>query len=215
MPPIYPAVSCPVCETRGEKRGRSGPKLSRSELTPHCPQYGYLALFAPAYPLAPFLALIDVACTIRIDARNFCTQLRRSVWRPCESIGSWFGVLNTLGFVAVMTNCTMIAFVGQQLAGNSYEEEGIWIKLRVQRLWTISVALEHAMVLIRVVILKLEPEEPKWISEKQDTLQFRIDQWKKAAKLMQASNMTLEEIHLEMYTDEVQVNGTASEVSIA
>lgn len=33
-----------------------------------------------------------------------------------EDIGSWFAVLNLLGFVAVLTNATMIAFVGSQLA---------------------------------------------------------------------------------------------------
>ena len=34
-------------------------------------QYGYLALFAPAYPLAPLLALINNLFEIRIDANKF------------------------------------------------------------------------------------------------------------------------------------------------
>eukprot|EP01050_Picozoa_sp_SAG11_P037257 SAG11_NODE_14604_length_606_cov_0.806706_2_plen_61_part_01 len=51
-------------------------------------QYGYLALFAPAFSLAPLLALIDSICMIRIDAAKFCSVIRRPAWRECEDIGS-------------------------------------------------------------------------------------------------------------------------------
>ena len=79
-------------------------------------QYGYLALFAPAYPLAPLLALINNVFAIRIDAVKFCNVLQRPVYRKTEDIGSWYAVLNVLGFAAVVVNATMICFVGAQLA---------------------------------------------------------------------------------------------------
>lgn len=66
-------------------------------------QYGYLALFAPAFSLAPLFALINNVIEIRIDAVKFCEILRRPQWRPCEDIGSWYGVLNVIGFAAVIT----------------------------------------------------------------------------------------------------------------
>jgi hypothetical protein len=156
-----------------------------------------LALFAPAYPLAPLLALLNNVVEIRIDAVKFCTVNRRPrfrwvhaapfllvlhslmcthdgesdtdkqnsltfspaeteqktrtpacllacllrcctghtytfAWyiyvvllrgtctclpgrRQAEDIGSWYAVLNVLGFFAVITNATMLAFVGSQV----------------------------------------------------------------------------------------------------
>ena len=79
-------------------------------------QYGYLALFAPAFSLAPLLALIDSICMIRIDAAKFCSVIRRPAWRECEDIGSWFTVLSVLGFTAVMvTLVVLMLFLGTLL----------------------------------------------------------------------------------------------------
>ena len=54
--------------------------------------------------------------TIRIDANKFCSQIRRPTFRVSEDIGAWFAVLNAMGFIALLTNVAMIAFVGTQLS---------------------------------------------------------------------------------------------------
>ena len=79
-------------------------------------QFGYVVLFAPAYPLAPFWALLNNVLEIRSQAYQMCHGFRRPVWKAREGIGSWFIVLNVLGFLAVITNASMIAFVGSQQA---------------------------------------------------------------------------------------------------
>eukprot|EP00329_Picozoa_sp_Boothbay-MS584-11_P004683 46890_4 len=76
---------------------------------------GYLALFAPAFPLAPLFAFINNVFEIRIDAIKFCYILKRPAARQAQDIGAWYTVLNVLGFFAVLTNATMIAFVGSQV----------------------------------------------------------------------------------------------------
>ena len=53
---------------------------------------------------------------IRGDAWKLCKGFQRPVASPQEDIGSWYNVLNIIGFVAVLTNATMIAFVGSQIA---------------------------------------------------------------------------------------------------
>lgn len=67
-------------------------------------QFGYLALFAPAYHLAPFLAIIKDIYETRADAVEYCQLTRRSKWERCEDIGSWYTVLNAIGFLGVITN---------------------------------------------------------------------------------------------------------------
>ena len=42
------------------------------------------ALFAPAFPLAPFLALVNNLFEIRVDAFNYCTVLRQA-----ETMAFW------------------------------------------------------------------------------------------------------------------------------
>lgn len=76
-------------------------------------QYGYIALFSPSFPLAPLLAFINNITEIRGDAWKLCKAFQRPTSSQAEDIGSWFNVLNLLGFVAVLTNATMIALVGK------------------------------------------------------------------------------------------------------
>ena len=64
-------------------------------------QFGYLVLFAPAYPLAPFLAFINNVIELRTSGFKYCRGFQRPVWQPKDSIGSWLGVMNLLGFLAV------------------------------------------------------------------------------------------------------------------
>ena len=165
-------------------------------------QYGYLALFAPAYSLAPLCALINNVFEIRIDAVKFCTFLRRPQWRPCEDIGSWYAVMNVLGFAAVITNCSMIAFVGTQLATNEFERVGIGNRLTVQRLWTVTVGLEHALMLLRVVVMKQQPETPEWLEDCRDTLSYRIRRFKTMARVMAEDGASMAEIHHNLWLDE-------------
>lgn len=79
-------------------------------------QFGYLVLFAPAYPLAPGLALVNNILEIRTSAYRMCNAYQRPPVKNRSSIGSWKSVLNVLGFLAVLTNASMIAFVGGQEA---------------------------------------------------------------------------------------------------
>ena len=79
-------------------------------------QFGYLVLFAPAFPLAPLFAFINSVIEIRAFGVKMCKAYQRPVWRARTGIGAWLGVLNALGFLAVVTNASMIAFVGSHQA---------------------------------------------------------------------------------------------------
>ena len=91
-------------------------------------QYGYLALFAPACPLAPVLAFVNNCTEIRGDAFKLCLGFQRPWAQASSGIGSWFDMLRVLGTVSVITNATMIAFVGSQLATD--HEQVIYLQVR-------------------------------------------------------------------------------------
>ena len=60
-------------------------------------------------------AFVKNVFDLRNDAKGYCSNIRRPQWKQCEDIGSWFQVLNVIGFFAVVTNATMVCFVGSQL----------------------------------------------------------------------------------------------------
>ena len=92
-------------------------------------------------------------------------------------------MLNVLGFFAVITNATMLAFVGSQLGdadekGGPCPEEGecpagfgkagIAVRITKQRLWVMAMLIEHGVMLMRLCIMRFSPDTPAWITEAKD-----------------------------------------------
>lgn len=138
-------------------------------------QFGYLVLFAPAYPLAPFLAFINNVVEIRSSGFKYCRGFQRPIWLPKDSIGSWLGVMNLLGFLAVLTNASMISFVGDQQARQFSLESADSFMSRGTKwhLWMSCMVVEHLVLFLRVVLMLLSPTEAKWVIEAEETLAYR------------------------------------------
>ena len=113
------------------------------------------------------MAWINNVTEIRLDAFQICTMHRRPAWRIQEDIGSWMAVLNFMSLVNVVTNACLIAFVGAQLAPgtNSFIERFMKVEL-----WMTVVAVEHAVLLIKIMIQVMVPSQPEWIDDEKDLI---------------------------------------------
>lgn len=135
-------------------------------------------LFAPAFPLAPLLALINNLIEIRSSSYRLVKGYRRPAWKAREGIGTWMSVLNTLGFLAVITNAAMISFVGRQRGRElniaPYMIDGFHKRLEISALWLNFASVEHMAMLLRVIILATYPKTPAWIRTCKETLEFRM-----------------------------------------
>jgi anoctamin-10/anoctamin-7 len=67
-------------------------------------QFGYVTMFAAAFPLTATLALINNILEIRVDAMKLLTGYRRPFYNSAQDIGSWQHVLDILVTVSIMTN---------------------------------------------------------------------------------------------------------------
>ena len=169
-------------------------------------QYGYLALFSPAYPLAPVLALANNIVEIRVDATKLCSSMRRPRWETAEDIGTWMTVLSSIGFAAVMVNSTMVAFVSSKHsylgdrglpetssddAGAMLAEEMGGFKARTKNwnLWLYAVGIEHAMLLLRVLVLAIFPDTPEWLDDAHDVLEYRLGNMKNQESIEQEKQL--------------------------
>ena len=137
-------------------------------------QFGYIVLFAPAFPLAPFLAFINNIIEIRTASFKMCHAYQRPVFNPRAGIGSWMVVLNALGYMAVLTNASMITFVGSQDAeAAGLQTSGMTERMHQYPLWLRFVVVEHCVLSLRTALMILSPAIPEWINEAIEILDFR------------------------------------------
>uniref|UniRef100_A0A803TN85 Anoctamin n=1 Tax=Anolis carolinensis TaxID=28377 RepID=A0A803TN85_ANOCA len=72
-------------------------------------QFGFTTIFVAAFPLAPLLALLNNIIEIRLDAYKFISQWRRPLASRAKDIGIWYGILEGIGILSVITNAFVIA----------------------------------------------------------------------------------------------------------
>ena len=78
-------------------------------------QYGFVTLFAAAFPLAPLCAFFNNVAEIRSDAFKLCTVSARPTPKPTPNIGAWLTVLQALTIVGVFTNFAIIFFTSHEM----------------------------------------------------------------------------------------------------
>lgn len=143
-------------------------------------QYGFLMLFAAAFPLAPLIALLTNAIDMKVDARRLLWTNRRPVAFRAEDIGTWYSILEFLNVAGVVTNSFLVAFTssygrsweGEPSKTNTTEtifnsttnttEQVIIVTEHVtglSRLWLI-IGFEHIVFTIKFLIAYIIPDVP-------------------------------------------------------
>ena len=67
-------------------------------------QYGFVVIFIAAFPLAPLFALLNNIVEIRLDAYKLITQYKRPTAMKAQDIGVWYNILQTITYIAVISN---------------------------------------------------------------------------------------------------------------
>jgi anoctamin-10/anoctamin-7 len=73
-------------------------------------QFGYICLFAPAFPLSPLLAFVSNFCEIRADGYKLLKQMRRPWPHGAEDVGTWYYIFQTLTVLSVFSNAGIIFY---------------------------------------------------------------------------------------------------------
>ncbi|CAF1152640.1 unnamed protein product [Rotaria sordida] len=67
-------------------------------------QYGFIAMFSIALPIAPFLAMINNLFELRTDAIKLLFELRRPIGEFAYTLGIWEKIFDALSKIAILTN---------------------------------------------------------------------------------------------------------------
>jgi len=117
-------------------------------------QYGYITLFASAFPLAPLMAVVNNIIEIRTDAFKLLSSTKRPDYLGASDIGVWYDVLEVLGILAVITNCLLIGFSFNAISKNFDPTERAYFTL------AIIVCMEHAILFLKYVVATVVPDVP-------------------------------------------------------
>jgi len=113
-------------------------------------QFGYATLFAAAYPLAPLLSFMSNYVDIRSDLYSIGYENRRPIPANAEDIGSWEGILDTMGTAAIISNSALVCLTGEFMDG--YD----WMTRLLSFL-----AMEHGLMMMKVAISVGSPDMPE------------------------------------------------------
>jgi hypothetical protein len=78
-------------------------------------QLGYITLFASAYPLASFVAMISNMIEIRFDMFKLATVCLRPRSVASNNIGMWKSLMKSILWLSAMTNCLIFCFTSRQM----------------------------------------------------------------------------------------------------
>lgn len=128
-------------------------------------QFGFVALFCAAFPLAPLTAFVNNVLEIRLDARKFVV-VRRFFAQQASGIGVWFSILQFLSVVAVVTNTLIIvAVMRDQAAENRSKLVSAFPGLTdVGAVW-VFIVFEHLLVLLKMVLRFALDDEASRVKE--------------------------------------------------
>ncbi|CAM4780489.1 unnamed protein product [Rotaria magnacalcarata] len=83
-------------------------------------QFGFVTLFAVAFPLAPLFALLNNLIELRLDAWKFLLKYRRPIPYKASGIGIWNDIISGVSYLAVLTNGVIIAWTSQFVTEVAY-----------------------------------------------------------------------------------------------
>lgn len=72
-----------------------------------------MIFFVAAFPLAPFLALLNNLAEIRIDAQKYLFRYRRPIPKRVSGIGAWNGILQGATYLGVITNVSNVTLLDE------------------------------------------------------------------------------------------------------
>ena len=127
-------------------------------------QYGYVCLFSVTLPLAPVLALVSNYIEIRVDAWKITSNSRRPFPQGAEGIGIWRSILSFISLAGIITNGLLICFTSTVFENRSMASR-----------FGIFILIEHALVLIQVLIAFLVEDVPTDVKTQLERQKFIVE----------------------------------------
>ncbi|KAM6937091.1 anoctamin-10 [Xenentodon cancila] len=140
-------------------------------------QFGYLSLFSCVFPLTAVLLLLNNLTEIRTDAYKICKLFRKPFSPPADNMGVWQIAFEVLSYVSVVSNCWLLLLSPrlQELCQDS--------GMSSTNVLLTAVMVEHVLILVKLIMAALIPDEPDWIRKKREHIAYTSMQALRQQKL--------------------------------
>eukprot|EP00741_Cyanophora_paradoxa_P021732 tig00000241_g20975.t1 len=155
-------------------------------------QFGFISIFAAAFPLAPLFALINNLVEIRSDAYKILTSYRRPEFLGAQGIGTWKAIMEIVSVVSVVTNMMILCFTSTFLDRWVERNE---FKHPIFAKFMLCVVVEHGIFFVKWLMSTLIPDVPKSIRRKvarQDKLLELAEERERMINLVSSNNDELQ-----------------------
>jgi len=127
-------------------------------------QFGFVTLFAAAFPVASLASLINNITEIRTDASKLLNSTQRPKYAGAEDIGTWFKILEIQSYIAVLTNICILGFTSANIRLNLHtglpDEYG---QVDSTKLLYFLIVLEHIIFFVKYMLATIIPDSPGWV----------------------------------------------------
>uniref|UniRef100_A0A673G6Z2 Anoctamin n=1 Tax=Sinocyclocheilus rhinocerous TaxID=307959 RepID=A0A673G6Z2_9TELE len=129
-------------------------------------QFGYLSLFSCVYPITAPLLLLNNLTEIRTDAYKLCKLFNKPFSAPVPNMGVWQTAFEVLSFISVMSNCWLLLLSPH--VKELTEDAG----LSSSKVLIIAVIVEHALIMVKMILAFMIPDEPDWVRIKREQIEY-------------------------------------------
>jgi hypothetical protein len=130
--------------------------------------FGYITLFAVAFPLSALLALVLIAIEIQVDKLKLLRLVRRPHPMGAKNIGTWWVIFQTTSIISLFTNSAVLCFTSPTFEDFEVAEDNIYITFAI---------FSGSLLAFRAWLKKVIPD----ISSKYETAfkrhQSVVDKW--------------------------------------
>ncbi|RXN21927.1 anoctamin-10-like protein [Labeo rohita] len=141
-------------------------------------QFGYLSLFSCVYPLTAPLLLLNNLTEIRTDAYKLCKLFNKPFSAPVANMGVWQVAFEVLSFISVMSNCWLL------LLSPRVKEFTQDAGLSSSKVLVIVVIVEHVLIMVKMILAFMIPDEPDWVRIKREQIEYHSMQALKKQRIM-------------------------------
>ena len=126
-------------------------------------QFGYVAMFAAAFPLAAAASLLNNLVELRLDAQK-ALIMRRAFARDSRGIGVWMILLQVISVVSVFTNIMTIFISTRSADGKSRLESAAPGIGTSDVVWALVFG-EHIIIALKLFLRRVIPDTPAAVLE--------------------------------------------------
>jgi hypothetical protein len=93
--------------------------------------FGYVTLFAVAFPLGNFLTYLSALLEISVDKFKLLNLVRRPMPAGAKNIGTWWTIFNITGIIAVFTNSAVLTFTAPTFSNTDFFKDNLYIPFMI------------------------------------------------------------------------------------